>query len=297
MQGLPDLLAGDQIAGTRHGQEDNFRMLAFREQDGAGADLLLVLADGMGGHRAGARASEVAVTAFGDRFEAAPGGLEVRLRQALETANAAVGAAAADPGCGGMGCTLVACAVAGDDWRWISVGDSLLWLVGDEGPRRLNADHSLRPVLEHLVEIGRMTREELEGDRSAHQLRSALMGEDLTLIDEGVPPRRLRAGDRIVLASDGLETLAPDEVAQVCAAEVNASDAVAELLRRVEAAGRPSQDNATVVVYRHARAGAVQRRFMEMEAPTRPIRRAARRGAPRESGGAPRPDAAAGGGR
>ena len=297
MQGLSDLLAGDQIAGTRHGQEDNFRMLAFRERDGAGADLLLVVADGMGGHRAGARASEVAVTAFGDSFKAASGGLEVRLRQALEAANAAVGAAAADPGCRGMGCTLVACAVAGDDWRWISVGDSLLWLVGDEGPRRLNADHSLRPVLEHLVEIGRMTREELEGDRSVHQLRSALMGEDLTMIDEGVPPRPLRAGDRIVLASDGLETLAPAEVAQVCAAGVNASDAVAELLRRVEAAGRPSQDNATVVVYRHARAGAVQRRFVEMEAPTRPIRRAARRESPRESGGAPGPDAAAGGGR
>lgn len=118
MRGLPDLLAGDQIAGTRRGQEDDFRILVFREQDGAGADLLLVVADGMGGHRGGARASEVAVAAFGDRFVASAGGLDVRLRQALEAANAAIGAAAAEPGYAGMGCTLVACAVAGDDWRW-----------------------------------------------------------------------------------------------------------------------------------------------------------------------------------
>lgn len=296
MQGLPDLLAGDQIAGTRRHQEDNFRIFAFREQDGTGADLLVVVADGMGGHRGGARASEVAVAAFGARFVAAAGGLDVRLRQALDAANAAVGAAAADPGCAGMGCTLVACAVVGDDWRWISVGDSPLWLVGDEGLRRLNADHSMRPVLEDLVALGRMTREELAADRSVHQLRSALMGEEMTLIDEGVPPRRLRAGDRIVLASDGLETLAPDAVAQACAPDVDAADAVADLLRRVEAAGRPSQDNTTVVVYRHARAGAVRRRFTELEAPTRPVRRAAGREAPR-GGGGPDPAAAAGGGR
>ena len=290
MLGLSDLLAGGQIAGTRRHQEDDFRILAFRERDGAGCDLLLVVADGMGGHRGGARASEVAVTAFAARFTTAAGDLKVRLRSALEAANAAVGAAAADPGYAGMGCTLVACAVAGDDWRWISVGDSLLWLLGDDdGLQRLNADHSMRPVLEDLVELGRMTREELAADPSAHQLRSALTGEELTLIDEGDPPRGLRVGDRIVLASDGLGTLAADEVAQACAADTHASDAAEELLRRVEAAGRSSQDNATVVVYRHGRPGTIRRRFAEMEAPTLAIRP--------EAGAGPDSDAAVGGGR
>ena len=289
MEGLSDLLAGSQIAGTRRHQEDDFRILAFRERDGAGCDLLLVVADGMGGHRGGARASEVAVTAFAGRFTAAAGGLKARLRSALEAANAAVGAEAADPAYAGMGCTLVACAVAGDDWRWISVGDSLLWLLGDDGLRRLNADHSMRPVLEDLVELGRMTREELAADSSAHQLRSALTGDELTLIDEGDPPRGLRVGDRIVLASDGLGTLAADEVAQACAVDAHASDAAEELLRRVEAAGRSSQDNTTVVVYRHGRPGTIRRRFAEMEAPTLAIRP--------EAGATPDSDAAVGGGR
>ena len=272
MEGLSDLLAGGQIAGTRHHQEDNFRILAFRECDGAACDLLLVVADGMGGHRGGARASEVAVTAFADCFKTVSGGLKVRLRRALEAANAAVGAAAGE-GCAGMGCTLVACAVAGDDWRWISVGDSMLWLLGDDGLQRLNADHSMRPVLEDLVELGRMTREELAADVSVHQLRSAVTGEQLTLIDESDPPRGLRVGDRIVLASDGLATLAPDDMVSACSAGQSASDAVEELLRRVAAAGRSSQDNATAVVYCHARSGTIRCRFAALEAPTRPIRR------------------------
>ena len=294
MQGLSDLLAGGQIAGTRRHQEDNFRILAFRERDGAACDLLLVVADGMGGHRGGARASEVAVTAFAGCFKTASGGLKVRLRQALEAANAAVGAAA-DEGYAGMGCTLVACAVAGDDWRWISVGDSMLWLLGDDGLHRLNADHSMRPVLEDLVELGRMTREELAADASVHQLRSALTGEELALIDENDPPRGLRVGDRIVLASDGLATLAPDDLASACSAGASASDAVEELLRRVEAAGRTSQDNATVVVYRHAQPGTIRRRFEALEAPTRPIRRASGPEAPRPDSGRPAADAAGGG--
>ena len=105
------------------------------------------------------------------------------------------------------------------------------------------------------------------------------------------PPRRLRAGDRIVLATDGLETLTRDEVAQACAVGADPSDAVAELLRRVEAASRSSQDNTTVVVYRHAPSGAIRRRFAELEAPTRPIRRNAGSAA-----GASRDAAAAGGG-
>ena len=295
MQGLSDLLAGGQIAGTRRDQEDDFRILAFRERDGAGCDLLLVVADGMGGHRGGARASEVAVTAFVGRFTMTAGDLKVRLRSALAAANEAVGAAAADPAYAGMGCTLVACAVAGDDWRWISVGDSVLWLLGDDGLRRLNADHSMRPLLDDLVELGRMTRAELAADGSAHQLRSALTGEELTLIDEGDPPRGLRAGDWIVLASDGIETLAADEVARAVRAEVNASDAVTVLLRQVEAAARSSQDNATVVVYRHGRSGTIRHRFAVLEAPTRPIRRVSEQGASRRESGRSAADAAGGG--
>ena len=275
--GLPefgDLLAGGQIAGARAHQEDDFRISGFPEGDRDGCDVLLVLADGMGGHRGGAEASRLAVSTFVEAFRPAAGGVAARLRASLEAANAAVGRCAADHArYAGMGCTLVACVVTDDAAaHWISVGDSPLWRVraggnaGAGGMDRLNADHSMRPVFEDLVRQGRMTRDEaVEG---AHQLRSAVTGEDLTLVDESSPPARLGDGDRIVLASDGLETLPPEEIRRRCDGGRAPAAIVSDLLREVEAMNRLSQDNATVLVYRHAGPAAVRRRFEGLTAPT-----------------------------
>ena len=176
-----------------------------------------------------------------------------------------------------MGCTLVACAVVGDECDWISVGDSLLWSLAGEELLRLNADHSMRPVLENLVADGRMTPEELAKDRSVHHLRSAVTGEELALVDTGNGPRRLSVGDRIILASDGLLTLSTPEIARVCEGRATAAGAVSTLLQRVEHAGRSNQDNTTVIVYRHARSRSIRARVRELEAPTRALRRANRR--------------------
>ena len=175
-----------------------------------------------------------------------------------------------------MGCTLVACAVVVDELHWISIGDSPLWHVGDGVIKRLNADHSMRPVLEALVKAGRMTVEESARDKSGNQLRSVLMGEELTLIDQSEFPQRLHPGDRILLASDdGLLTLAVEDISAVCASHDDASGGAERLLRMVEEANRPKQDNATVVLYRHPHSGALRRRLEGLEMPTRPMRIAA----------------------
>ena len=172
-----DLLAGDQIAGRRKYQEDDFRIEAFPEGDPDNCDLLLVLADGMGGHRGGAQASRLAVSTFVDKFRLASGGAAARLRTSLDASNAAVGRYAEEhPQYAGMGCTLVACVVTDDSAaHWISVGDSLLWRLhgtDGEGVERLNADHSLRPVLEDLVRLGHMTEEEVEGGAAHRRFRA-----------------------------------------------------------------------------------------------------------------------------
>ena len=167
LQGFADLLAGDQIPGTRPYQEDCFRLIGFPERDPDGCDLLMVLADGMGGHRGGAEASRLAVSSVVETFRQATGGVASRLRTSLEAANAAVGRHAAEHvRYSGMGCTLVACAVTEQEvLQWISVGDSPLWHLRDEengagrvdrdgGMNRLNADHSMRPVVQELVRLG-----------------------------------------------------------------------------------------------------------------------------------------------
>ena len=283
LPGFADLLAGDQIRGARSYQEDCFWLKGFAVPDPDGCDLLMVLADGMGGHRGGAEAGRLAVSTVVDTFLKATGGVAVRLGASLEAANAAVGRYAAEHAdCAGMGCTLVACVVKDDETvHWISVGDSPLWHLPADGGgggrddgagrlERLNADHSMRPVLEEMVRQGQMTPEEAGG---GHQLRSAVTGDDLKLIDAGAVPVRLAPGDRIVLASDGLETLPDPEILRLSGGGRTAAAVVSDLLQAVEAAGKPSQDNATVVVYRHVAAASVRRRFERLTAPTRPVAR------------------------
>lgn len=246
---VANICAGAQTGGARPYQEDYFRHRAA-PRDGGGADALLVLADGMGGHAGGAEASETAVARFIERFGDLEGEPAACLRESLRVANEAVGERAAQTGTD-MGCTLVGCLVAGDDAHWVSVGDSPLWLLDGEELRRLNADHSMRPLLEEEVAAGRMTPAELAADYRVHQLRSAVMGRRLDLVDQNPEPLRLRAGQRLILASDGLETLAEEEVAAVCAARAAPEDAARALLDAVEKRRAPHQDNATVLVYRH----------------------------------------------
>ena len=138
------------------------------------------------------------------------------------------------------------------------------------GLDRLNDDHSMRPVLEKLVRTGEMAPEEAAG--SGNQLRSAVTGDELALVDAGAAPVRLDVGDRIVLASDGLETLPEAEIARLGGGFETSAEVVSGLLAAVAAAGRPSQDNATVVVYRHTEKAAVRRRFERLTAATRPPR-------------------------
>ena len=266
LEGCGDLLACGQIAGARKYQEDRSSMTVLADEDEDGCDLLMVLADGMGGHAGGAEASALAVDHFVRTFESAKGGIATRLRASLDAVNDAIGHHVAEhPRFSGMGCTLVGCVVTGDEKaHWISVGDSPLWRVraaraGDAGGMdRLNDDHSVRPVLDNLVRLGQLTEEEAAG--SGHQLRSAVVGEALDLVDEKAAPVELGAGDRLILASDGLETLSQSEILELGAGD-RASAIVSKLLQAVEAIEKPSQDNATVVVYRHVEPGALRRRW------------------------------------
>ena len=271
--GFEDLLGFGQRKGGRAYQEDDLR-IAYGGKD---ADVLMILADGMGGHQGGAVASHLAVETFAETFGAADGGVAARLRASLDAANAAIGRRADEDGdCWGMGCTLVACAVTPDERaHWVSVGDSPFWLLrvpeeGDEAiMRRLNDDHSMKPVLEDLAKAGRIAPEEVA--KGSHQLRSAVMGDPLAMVDEG-RSIGLAKGDRLLLASDGLESLSETEIARVYQLKETAAEAVSVLLNKIDEAARPGQDNVTVILYEHARSRAVPDRHERLTANTMPKR-------------------------
>ena len=252
MQQLADSFAGNQIAGGREYQEDAFKVCDFRNSQSK--ELLLLLADGMGGHVGGARASALAVDTFAESFADSDKSNDItqRLRESLDAANLAI---AKDTETNrqytNMGCTFLACLISGNELHWLSVGDSPLWILDNKGITRLNADHSMRPQLQELVELGRMSAEDLAADYRVNQLLSAVMGEDLALVDQNTSPYPLAVNAQIILASDGVETLMVDEISHLCQTHNNPEQIVTALLDDIEARQVPGQDNATVVVYRH----------------------------------------------
>jgi serine/threonine protein phosphatase PrpC len=222
---------GGQEQGARPYQEDSWALRTL--SDGT---LLAVIADGMGGHAGGAVASRLVVDAFLKAVES----LGRPLADGLREANAAVKAGAAGKTeLAGMGATLVGALVKGDEVRWISVGDSPLYLVADGKVERLNADHSFAPQIDAMVARGMITAEEAAHHPGRHTLREAVMGEPLTLIDEGT--RQMGAAATLLLCSDGVESLARDRIA------VAATRPVQHLLDMVLAVGKPHQDNVTII--------------------------------------------------
>ena len=240
-----------QWQGARSYQEDDYGYGPVElGTDGATPAMLMVLADGMGGEAGGATASRCVVEAFMRRIREPEGGTETWLDACLDAANADIRSRGdADPDLEGMGSTVVAAVYDGQSVSWLSVGDSPMWLFTRGRLVRLNADHSMAPVLDRMAEVGEITREEALGDRTRHMLRAAVTGSELDLIDRGYLPCRLGEGDFLLLASDGIETLSHDEIELCLGSARGEARATADtLLSAVKAAAKPYQDNVTFLL-------------------------------------------------
>src|SRR4051794_35269970 len=195
---------GTQDRGRRPHQEDAFHFQPLPGPDGTVDSVLMLLADGMGGHRGGAHASAAAIQAFVETYIAFPQPEADRLHRALLVANQRIARdASANPTLRGMGCTLLGLAVTPAGLYLISVGDSPAFLFRNGELQRLNADHSMAPVLQQAVAFGTLSQADVACHPSRQALRSAVTGGELSLIDLHREPFRLLPGDKVVAASDG----------------------------------------------------------------------------------------------
>ena len=250
MNQLEGRFAAQQIPGGREYQEDDYGLIERGDPD---IDEVLLLADGMGGHVSGDTASRMVVKTFAETYHDTEGPIPDRLRACLTAANDALAEATDEsPELKGMGSTAVAAVISQHGLDWISVGDSPLWLFREGKLHRLNADHSMGPVLANLVAVGRMTEEEAATDSNRNALRSAVMGDEIHLIDVSSQPVAIRKSDRLLLASDGLMTLKDEDIARILKDKQDAplNKVARALIRAVEEIGLPNQDNTTVLLYR-----------------------------------------------
>ena len=244
--------AWSQITGTRDEQQDAAAVLQWPN-----GYALLIVADGIGGHVGGRLASTALVAAMRQAFAGQEAGAadtdtdKDLLLAALHKANAAIAERVdANPALAGMGSTVVAATFDGTHLDWVSVGDSSLYLYRDAKLRRLNTLHSLGERLDREAWRGEISFSEARESTRRNELLAAVDGNDISLVDRPQPALALRAGDRVVLSSDGLDVLAEPMIERILdpAISPTAQDGVNDLLTAVVALDRASQDNTTLIV-------------------------------------------------
>jgi len=221
--------AATDIGRVREGNEDGY--LAEHP--------LYAVADGMGGHRGGEVASQLALETLETGFEGGRGSLV----DLVEDANRAVFARSGeDRAVSGMGTTLTAAVVRPDGLELVHVGDSRAYLLRGGTLRLLTEDHTL---VNRMIRAGEISADEAE----VHPHRNVLLRSLGTEPDVQVDEQRLALldGDRVILCSDGLTNMITEE--QILAIGSATPDPQGTADRLVKAANRAGGiDNITVVV-------------------------------------------------
>lgn len=215
-------------------------------------ELLAVLCDGMGGHTAGQMASRTAATSFLDstRQSLLHNDPSDALLKACHEANASLSREiATNSQLDGMGTTLLGIYVRDHSMQWVSVGDSQLLLLRRDKLIKLNADHSMRPVLQQMALNGLIAHDEIDDHPQRNVLRSALNGAQVDLVDTGIRFLSLHEHDILVIASDGIDSLRPRELTRILTFRLVSLRRRAEnIVRKAVRRDRQNHDNTTVML-------------------------------------------------
>jgi protein phosphatase len=226
---------------VRVNNEDSF----FAEDD------LFIVADGMGGHRAGEVASRLAVEYFLNAFKVHSSkkkGISVKsirkvFQDSISTANEKVyNESISNPDCFGMGTTFTACYIISDTAYIIHVGDSRAYLLRDNDLELITSDHTF---VGEMYRRGEITYE----DTFDHPQRNYLT--NVLGVSEEIKPdyhdQKIINGDRLLLCTDGLNSMLRDDlICKILKESQEPEGSVKSLIRQANRLG--GKDNTTVVV-------------------------------------------------
>ena len=211
-----------------------------------GANLIAV-ADGMGGHAGGEVASAIAINALAKLLPViSDQEIDIDSREDLflnityEIDSQILEKSKQNPELAGMGTTLTALNISGDNVELLHIGDSRCYRYRDNKLEQLSYDHT---VMQELLDQGRLTPEEVFDHPQRSLLTQALMG------DSGLDPilvsYEIKADDQFLLCSDGLTNVLSDyEIGKIIESNTG-DDVITALITEVKAKGAP--DNITII--------------------------------------------------
>lgn len=204
---------------------------------------LFVVADGMGGHNAGDIASKYTVEQLILAVQNSKETEIIRiLEQAIKTANYELRKKAAESTeLQGMGTTLVVASIYKNILYIANVGDSRLYVVGDE-IIQITRDHSL---VEEMVRLGELDKELAKSHPDKNIITRAIGANDEVKID--VFEYQLKQGDIILMCSDGLSNMMDDyDIYKIMSKKEKISDRARKLIDLANNNG--GRDNIAVVI-------------------------------------------------
>lgn len=221
---------------------------------------IVILADGMGGYKAGEVASALAVTNIlfgisnglkklkGGQIDEATGfcNESILIRDAITHANSVIyNTAKADPQCQGMGTTIVVGLFHNNVLSIAHVGDSRLYRIRNNELQQVTKDHSL---IQELIDRGLYTAEEAHANTPKNLVTRAMGIEadvDVDVVEEVVLP-----DDIYLLCSDGLTDLVKDEEIHLTLSKysANLAQTADELVKFANKRG--GKDNTSIILVR-----------------------------------------------
>jgi protein phosphatase len=254
-----DVAAQSHPGMSGKNNEDRFAVSAYQV---SAADptptTLAVVADGVGGHRAGEVAAELAVEKITQQVAESEARNPVKT---LTNAIVKVGEMVRDQaeeqdGQKGMGSTCACVWIIGDRLYTASVGDSRIYLIREGRIQQITTDHTW---VQEAIEHGALTPEQARNHPNVHVIRRylgskqpvvpdvrlRLSPEDSDTQAERNQGTRLKTNDRLLLCSDGLTDLVKDDEI-LAALQTNPLEAAVQYLINL-ANHRGGHDNITVV--------------------------------------------------
>ena len=228
--------------GARKSNQDRIAYCSSRDT------LLLLVADGLGGHLHGEIAAQIAVQFITDAFrrEAKPGLSDPRafLLNALGGAHHAIIQNAKDDGLRETpSTTCVACVVTDNAAFWAHAGDSRLYHIRDGTVLAQTKDHSL---VQQLIDRGRIREQAVAAHPLRNRIFSCLGSESPPLVDLS-EATRLNPGDTLVLCSDGLWSPLSGNIISSAVFTSGIMQAVPDLLDQAEQRAGRECDNLSVI--------------------------------------------------
>lgn len=205
---------------------------------------VFIVADGMGGHKAGDYASKVTVETIVEEIrKSEESEAAVVLDHAIRTANALIRKCAEEsPDLEGMGTTVVAATCDGDILQVANVGDSRLYIANHREIRQITRDHSL---VEEMVRMGGIGREEARNHPDKNIITRAVGADDTIKPDFFTV--KLDYGDTVLMCTDGLTNMLEDEEIRMILEE--SRDMVEKAEELVKAANeKGGKDNISVIL-------------------------------------------------